>query len=53
MEEIPGVNTQDATLDEAREDLKEALELELQTNRELARREEPTDCIREPVPVPA
>lgn len=53
VEEIPGVNTQGATLEEARENLKEALELVLQANRELARREQSANCIRETVPVPA
>lgn len=53
VEELPGVNTQGATLDEARENLKEALVLVLQANRELARREEPVDCIREKLAVRA
>jgi predicted RNase H-like HicB family nuclease len=39
VEELPGANTQGATLDEARENLKEAVELILEANRELARRE--------------
>jgi predicted RNase H-like HicB family nuclease len=36
VEEVPGVNTQGRTLKEARKNLKEALTLILQTNRELA-----------------
>ena len=47
VEELPGVNTQGATLDEARRNLREALTMVLEANRELARREEPPDCIRE------
>lgn len=39
VEELPGANTQGATLDEARENLKEAVELVIEANRELARRE--------------
>ena len=36
VEEIPGVNTQGETLDEARQNLREALELVLEVRRELA-----------------
>ena len=36
VEELPGANTQGATLDEARENLKEAVALVLEANRELA-----------------
>ncbi len=36
VEEIPGVNTQGRTMREARENLKEALELILEVNRGLA-----------------
>lgn len=36
VEEIPGVNTQGDTLEEARENLQEALEMVLEANRELA-----------------
>lgn len=37
VEEIPGVNAQGRTLEEARENLQEALELVLAANREMAR----------------
>ena len=40
VEELPGANTQGATLDKARENLKEAVALVLEANRELARRGE-------------
>jgi predicted RNase H-like HicB family nuclease len=53
VEEVPGVNTQGKTLEEARKNLKEALLLVLETNRELARRQEPQDCIREKLQIPA
>jgi predicted RNase H-like HicB family nuclease len=53
VEEVPGVNTQGKTLAEARENLKEALTLVLETNRELARQQEPPNCIRENLPMPA
>ena len=36
VEEIPGVNTQGETLEEARENLREALEMVLEVRRELA-----------------
>jgi predicted RNase H-like HicB family nuclease len=36
VEELPGANTQGATLEEARGNLKEAVEMVLQANRELA-----------------
>jgi predicted RNase H-like HicB family nuclease len=36
VEELPGANTQGATLDEARENLKEAAALVIEANRELA-----------------
>jgi predicted RNase H-like HicB family nuclease len=38
VEEIPGANTQGATLEEARENLREAVALVLEANRELAER---------------
>jgi len=37
VEEIPGANTQGATLEEARENLQEAVELVLAANREVSR----------------
>jgi predicted RNase H-like HicB family nuclease len=36
VEEIPGANTQGETLDEVRENLKEAIEMVLEANRTLA-----------------
>ena len=36
VEELPGANTQGATLEEARENLREAVELVLEANRALA-----------------
>jgi predicted RNase H-like HicB family nuclease len=39
VEELPGANTQGQTLDEARENLKEAVSLILEANRDLAERE--------------
>jgi predicted RNase H-like HicB family nuclease len=38
VEELPGANTQGATLEEARENLREAVQLVLETNREMAER---------------
>ena len=39
VEELRGANTQGATLDEARQNLKEAVELVVEANRDLSRRE--------------
>jgi predicted RNase H-like HicB family nuclease len=36
VEELPGANTQGSTLDEARENLQEAVQMVLEANRELA-----------------
>ena len=36
IEELPGANTQGATIDEARENLKEAVDLVFEANRALA-----------------
>ena len=38
VEELPGANTQGATLEEARENLQEAVTMILEANRELAER---------------
>lgn len=54
VEEIPGANTQGETLEEARENLLEAVALVLETNREAARREfAGRTVIREKLRVPA
>ncbi len=53
VEELPGCNVQERTLEEARESLKEAIRLILQANRELARQESKGhQVIREEVAVP-
>ncbi len=41
IEEVPGVNTQGRTLKEVRENLKEALQLVIESNRELYQRSHP------------
>lgn len=53
IEEFPGVNTQGATLEEARENLAEAFQMVVETNREMSRRDEAADCLREPMSIPA
>lgn len=48
VEELPGANTQGATLEETRENLKEAVELVFEANRILAEEElQERDFIRE------
>ena len=48
VEELPGANAQEASLQECRESLREAVELVLEANRELTRREfEGRDVVRE------
>jgi predicted RNase H-like HicB family nuclease len=42
IEEIPGVHTQGATYEEARENLRDALQMVLEVNRELAEKENGT-----------
>lgn len=50
VEELPGANAQGETLEEARESLREAVELVLEANRELTRREfEGGNVVREPL----
>lgn len=49
VEELPGANTQGATLDEARINLEEAVALVLEANRALAQEDlQGVDVIREP-----
>ncbi len=50
IEELPGANTQGATLEEARENLREAALLALEANRTLAEEEiRGQDVIKEPL----
>lgn len=52
VEEIPGVNTQGHTLKEVRENLKEALELIIESNRELyAREHKEAPVVRESIEI--
>ncbi|HKT60461.1 MAG TPA: type II toxin-antitoxin system HicB family antitoxin [Gemmatimonadales bacterium] len=54
VEELPGANTQGATLDEARDNLREAVELTLEANRALAEEDlAGEDVIREPLKLTA
>jgi predicted RNase H-like HicB family nuclease len=54
VEELPGANTQGATLDEARDNLREAVELTLEANRALAEEDlAGQDVIREPLKLTA
>ena len=54
IEELPGANTQAATLEEARENLREAVELVLEANRAMAEQSmEGSAVIRETFELPA
>ena len=54
VEELPGANSQGATLDEARANLEEAVSLVLMANRELAEESlNGADVLREPLILPA
>lgn len=54
VEELPGANTQGATIEEARENLREAVQLILEANRALAEEElEGDETIREPLKISA
>jgi predicted RNase H-like HicB family nuclease len=54
VEELPGANTQGSTLEEARENLREAVELVLAANRELAEQAlAGQEVTREPFELPA
>jgi len=51
VEEIPGINTQGRTLAEVRRNLKEAIQLVVETSRELGDRERSRDAKRELITV--
>ena len=52
VEELPGANTQGATLDEAKANLQEAVDLVLETNRMLAEESlQGQEIIKEPLPI--
>ncbi|MYA32135.1 MAG: type II toxin-antitoxin system HicB family antitoxin [Gemmatimonadales bacterium] len=54
IEEFPGANTQGATLKEARSNLREAVALVIEANREMAREDAGgSKVIREPITVTA
>jgi predicted RNase H-like HicB family nuclease len=54
VEELPGANSQGETLEEARENLREAVELTLEANRVLSKESLlGADVIREPLKLPA
>jgi len=54
VEELPGANTQGRTLEEARKNLQEAVELVLEANRILAEEElGDSEVIREPLQISA
>lgn len=47
VEELPGANTQGRTIEEARENLKEAIALILEANREFMEKETGDEVVRE------
>ena len=51
VEELPGANTQGATLEEARANLREAVTLVLEANKMLAQEDAGPDVIREPLKI--
>ena len=52
VEELPGANTQGKTLEEARENLEEAIQMVLEANRSLSKESiQGQDVIRESVPI--
>ncbi len=52
VEELPGANTQGKTIDEVRENLREAVQLVIEANRELLSQQiEGHEIIREPLTV--
>ncbi len=53
LEEMPGVQSQGETIEEARANLTDALRLSLQYLREKARQESSPKSLREPLEIPA
>ena len=53
IEEIPGAITEGETIEEARENLGDALRMVLECNREIARRHEPPQSQRESIELAA
>lgn len=54
IEEFPGANTQGASLEEARSNLREAVALVIEANREMSREDaDDSAVIREPITVTA
>jgi predicted RNase H-like HicB family nuclease len=54
VEELPGANTQGKTIEEVRENLKEAIQLILEANKEfLSKTIMGKDVIREPINLPS
>jgi predicted RNase H-like HicB family nuclease len=53
VEELPGANTQGTTLEEARANLREAVELVLEANRQHIAETVGADAIREPLQISA
>lgn len=53
IEEIPGAISEGETLEEARENLADALRMVLECNREIARQNEPPQSHREPLELAA
>jgi predicted RNase H-like HicB family nuclease len=51
IEEIPGVNTQGKTLAEVRRNLRDALTMVIEANKELAARESKSEVVREEIVV--
>lgn len=49
VEELAGANAQERSLEECRESLREAVDLVLEANRELTKREFEGDVVREPI----
>jgi predicted RNase H-like HicB family nuclease len=53
VEEVPGAISEGETIEEARENLADALRMVLECNRDIARESEPVNSIREPLELAA